>query len=76
MELTGNSLSRSQHLKELTGAYRLWMKGTKSCEELGIDEKKTCFIKTCRSCSLRQTEYGSPVRPQLLEAVVLHLSTY
>ncbi len=30
------------------------------------------LIETCCACQLLKLEYGSPVRPQLLEAEVLH----
>ena len=47
---------------------------TKACEELGIDENQedVLLLKHVVLAHHGKLEYGSPVRPQLLEAEVLH----
>ena len=47
---------------------------TKACEELGIDENQedVLLLKHLVLAHHGKLEYGSPVRPQLLEAEVLH----
>ena len=47
---------------------------TKACEELDIDENQedVLFLKHLILAHHGKLEYGSPVRPQLLEAEVLH----
>ena len=47
---------------------------TKACEELGIDENQedVLLLKHLILAHHGKLEYGSPVRPQLLEAEVLH----
>ena len=47
---------------------------TKACEELGIDEnqEEVLLLKHLVLAHHGKLEYGSPVRPQLLEAEVLH----
>lgn len=47
---------------------------TKACQELGIDEEKedVILLKHLVLAHHGKLEYGSPVRPQLLEAEILH----